>query len=128
MIILGGGIMKIVVSAKGHDLDSEVDPRFGRAVGFILFDTETHDFMAVDNSQTLNTPSGAGIQAAETVSRLNADALITGHCGPKAFRTLQAAGIAIYTGASGTVSAALEAWEQKKLTEASGADVESHWV
>jgi len=120
--------MKIVVSAKGHDLNSEVDPRFGRAAGFILFDTETHDFMAVDNSQTLNTPSGAGIQAAETVSRLNADALITGHCGPKAFRTLRAAGIAIYTGASGTVSAALEAWEQKKLTEVSEADVESHWI
>ena len=53
--------MKIVVSAKGQDLKSEVDPRFGRAAGFILFDTETHDFMAVDNSQTLNAPSGAGM-------------------------------------------------------------------
>jgi predicted Fe-Mo cluster-binding NifX family protein len=120
--------MKIVISARGRDLDSQVDPRFGRAAGFILVETETRAFEAVDNSQTLNTPSGAGVQAAETLSRLGASALITGHCGPKAFRTLQAAGITVYTGASGTVSEALAAWERHELQEAGGADVEGHWA
>jgi len=33
--------MKITVSAKGTSVDSEVDPRFGRTIGFVLFDTET---------------------------------------------------------------------------------------
>ncbi len=120
--------MTLVISAKGPQLDSEVDPRFGRAAGFIVFDTNTRSFEVVDNSQTLNTASGAGIQAAETVSRLGAQVLITGHCGPKAFRTLQAAKVAVYTGATGTVSEALKAWEQDKLKQSAASDVESHWV
>jgi predicted Fe-Mo cluster-binding NifX family protein len=120
--------MKLIISAKGQGMDSEVDPRFGRAAGFIVYDTETDSFEAVDNSQTLNIASGAGIQAAETVSRLGAQVLITGHCGPKAFRTLQAANIAVYTGAAGTVSDALTAWKQDKLKQAAAHDVESHWI
>ena len=33
--------MKIVITAKGEGLDSELDPRFGRAQYFIVMDTET---------------------------------------------------------------------------------------
>jgi predicted Fe-Mo cluster-binding NifX family protein len=119
--------MKIAVSSKGESLEAEVDPRFGRAACFILYDTETHEARSVDNRQSLNAAQGAGIQAAETVSRLGAECLITGHCGPKAFRTLTAVGIRVYTGAGGTVAETIAAFEQGRLQAAASSDVEGHW-
>jgi len=119
--------MKIIVSADGQGLEAQVDPRFGRAAGFVLFDTQTREARNIDNRQSLNAAQGAGIQAAEAVSRLGAECLITGHCGPKAYRTLRAAGIKVYTGAAGTVGEAIAALEQGRLALAEAADVEGHW-
>ncbi len=61
--------MKIVVTAQGSNLDSPVDPRFGRARYFLLIDTDTGQFTAHDNVQNLNAPQGAGIPAAQTVAQ-----------------------------------------------------------
>ena len=83
--------MKIAITSQGPSLDSLVDPRFGRAKHFILADTEADAFTAHDNAQNLNAPQGAGIQAAQTVARLGAEAVLTGHVGPKAFAVLKAA-------------------------------------
>jgi len=88
----GAGV-KIIISSQGGNLDSAVDPRFGRAAQFILYDTETASYETISNAQSLDAAQGAGIKAAETISRLGAQVLITGHCGPKAFETLKAAGI-----------------------------------
>ncbi len=63
-----GKIMKIAVTSKGTDLDSEVDPRFGRAAYIIVVDTETLEFEVVDNAANVNAMKGAGIQAASSVS------------------------------------------------------------
>lgn len=120
--------MKIVITSSGTDLQAQMDPRFGRAGYFICIDTDSNDFQAVDNAQNLNAPQGAGIQAAEKVSRLGAKCLITGNCGPKAFRALQAAGIKIYTGAKGTVGEAVDQFNSGKLTEATAANVDGHWA
>lgn len=119
--------MKIVITAKGEDLQAAVDPRFGRAAGLLVFDTDSRELQSVDNRQNLEAAQGAGVQAAQTVAELGAEALITGHCGPKAFRVLQAAGVRIYTGATGTVEEAILALEQGRLQAAGAADVESHW-
>ena len=55
--------MKVIVTSQGQELNSPVDPRFGRAKYFLVVDTETGDFSAADNSQNLNAAQGAGIQA-----------------------------------------------------------------
>ena len=119
--------MKIAVSATDKNLTSRVDPRFGRAAFFILLDTESGAFEAHDNQQNLNAAQGAGIQAAENVSRLKAEVVLTGHCGPKAFRVLEAAGIQVVVGAEGTVAEALEAFKTGKLKPTPHADVDGHW-
>jgi len=120
--------MKTVVTAQGQDLDSMVDPRFGRCSWFIVADTGTGQFKAVSNEKNNESSQGAGIQAANNVARLGAQSVITGHCGPKAFRVLQAAGIKVYTGDGGTVSEMLDRFKKGDLKEAETADVEGHWA
>jgi len=120
--------MKVIVTTVGPTLDSPVDPRFGRAAMFLLVDTETGAVSAHDNAQNLNAAQGAGIQAAEAASRLGAKAVLTGHCGPKAFRALHAAGIQIYLGARGTAREAVEQFTKGLLKPAGAADVAGHWA
>jgi predicted Fe-Mo cluster-binding NifX family protein len=120
--------VKIAISSQGEKLDSAVDPRFGRAAQFILYDTETASYEVISNAQSLDAAQGAGIKAAETISRLGSQVLITGHCGPKAFETLKAAGIEIVSGAEGcTVSQALEKYKSGQFKATGSSDVTGHW-
>ncbi|MBC2736395.1 MAG: dinitrogenase iron-molybdenum cofactor biosynthesis protein [Desulfobacteraceae bacterium] len=86
---------KIAVSSEGPDMDARVDPRFGRAAGFIIIDPDTMAFEYVDNGSSQVMAQGAGIQAAEIVAATGARVLLTGFVGPKAFQALNAAGITI---------------------------------
>ena len=119
--------MKVAVTSQGRDLDSLVDPRFGRTRWFIVVDTETGRFDVVDNEQNVNAVQGAGIQAARQVSQHGASVLLTGHCGPNAFRTLQAAGINVVVGVDGTVAGAIERFKRGELSPADRPDVDGHW-
>ena len=65
--------MKIAVTSQGPDLNSQVDPRFGRTKNFIVVDTDTEEFSVHDNSQNLNAAQGAGIQAGRTVAELGVE-------------------------------------------------------
>jgi len=119
--------MKIAFSTSGSDVKAPLDTRFGRAPKFLIYDLETQSFEIIDNQHNLNAAQGAGIQSAETVARSGAQALVSGHCGPKAFRVLAAAGIKIYNSDAATVAEALELFKAGKLKEAGDADVEGHW-
>ena len=119
--------MKIAISAESDRITGAVDTRFGRARGFIIYDTDTDGNVFIDNKQILESAQGAGIQSAKTVINAGVAILITGNVGPKAYTTLQAAGIEIYTGAQGRVADALEDYKNGKLRKADGANVESHW-
>lgn len=109
-------------------MNSPMDPRFGRAQKFIIWDTDAASFALLDNVQNFQAAQGAGIQSARNVANAGVQALITGHCGPKAFAALQAAGIAVYHCQAGTVAQALDMFNSGELTQATGADVEGHWV
>lgn len=120
--------MKIVFTTSGNTLQAPLDSRFGRAPKFLVYELDRDSFEVVDNQQNLNAAQGAGIQSAETVARLGAKGLVTGHCGPKAFRVLTAAGVKIYNTNARTVAEALEQYRAGKLAEAKSADVEGHWA
>ncbi len=109
--------MKVAVSALGTSLDDAVDERFGRAAYFLIVDTSTMQVTALDNAKNLNALEGAGIGAAESVADSGAEAVITGHLGPKAYRALGMVGIKGYKGAGMTVREAVEAFEEGVLPE-----------
>jgi predicted Fe-Mo cluster-binding NifX family protein len=119
--------MRIAVTSQHPDLGSEVDPRFGRAPYFVIVDTDSMDFEVIDNEQNLNAAQGAGIQAAQLVSTHRVEGVLTGHCGPKAFQTLTAAGVSIHSGVSGTVREAVEKFKRGDLKALTAPDVEGHW-
>jgi predicted Fe-Mo cluster-binding NifX family protein len=118
--------MKICITSRDDSLESEVDPRFGRCSWFILVDSESMDFEAVPN-EIAGMSGGAGIQAAQFMSEKGVGVVVTGNCGPNAFRTLGAAGIEVFTGASGTVKDALDAYRSGKLESSQGPNVGSHF-
>jgi len=120
--------MKLCITAEGDTLEAAVDPRFGRAAFFIVYDTDTDEWQAVDNAQNLQAASGAGVQAGQNVVNLAADVVVTGHCGPKAFRTLSAAGIPIVVGAEGTVADAVAQYKAGTLNPTEAPDVQGHWM
>jgi len=117
--------MKICVTSEGNNLDSKVDPRFGRCRYFIVIDANTLEFEAIENSN-INSMGGAGIQSGQFIASKEAKAVITGNVGPNAFQTLQAAGIEIFTGASGTVKEAIEKYKKGEFKAVSAPSVSSH--
>jgi predicted Fe-Mo cluster-binding NifX family protein len=87
---------RICVSAKGQDLEAELDPHFGRAPYFLFVDPETWAFEVFENSSS-GAAHGAGIQAAQFVAEKRPAALLTGQVGPNAARVLESAGIRVIT-------------------------------
>lgn len=120
--------MNIAFTTTGDDLTADLDPRFGRARRFLIYNCDEKTWVTVDNDQNLNAAQGAGIQAATTLCKCNASVLITGHCGPKAFKVLQAAEIAIYPCKAKTIAEALTQFNNNELSAASEATNEGHWV
>ncbi len=118
--------MKIAISTSGESLDSALDSRFGRAPRFLLYDLDSSSASLVENDVSCNLSQGAGIQAADTVARAGAGVVVTGHCGPKAFRVLSEAGIKVFTCHAPTVGEALQQFQSGALLEQTGADVAGH--
>jgi predicted Fe-Mo cluster-binding NifX family protein len=118
--------VKAVITATAPTPEAPIDPRFGRAAHLILFDTKTRTFTPLNGATDPNAVQGAGIQAAQAVADSGAAALVTGNCGPKAFRALNAAGVTIYLAADMTVAEAAERLADGRLQPAQGATVPAH--
>src|SRR4030042_3198029 len=118
--------MKVAVSSSGKGLDSQIDPRFGRCAYFIIYDTDDMSFEAFKNESAM-LGGGAGIQSAQFVASKGVEAVITGNCGPNAVRTLEAAGVRLFVGESGTVKEAIERYKNNKLQAAQEANVPDHF-
>ncbi|MBD3165175.1 dinitrogenase iron-molybdenum cofactor biosynthesis protein [bacterium] len=88
---------KAAISSKGPDLDSPMDPRFGRSPWFVLFSPDDASVEAVSNEQSMEMAHGAGIQTAQMLADKGVTVVITGRVGPKAQDTLEAAEIEILT-------------------------------
>jgi predicted Fe-Mo cluster-binding NifX family protein len=118
--------VKICVSAVANNLDTQVDPRFGRCPYLVIVDSETLQFEAIPNVAS-GAMSGAGIQAAQTMASKGVKVLITGNIGPNAFQALAASGTRIVTGASGTVREVVEKYKKGELKETGAPTVGGHF-
>ena len=117
--------MKIAITSMGEKLEDKVDPRFGRCHYFILFDTETNKFEAVENTGAQGM-GGVGILSGQLMADKEVKTVLTGSCGPNAFQTLQAAGIKVITGVTGTVQEAIDKFKSGELKAISQANASAH--
>jgi predicted Fe-Mo cluster-binding NifX family protein len=113
--------MKICISATGPTLDALLDPRFGRAMFFLIIDSQGKLIKAIKNTG-VQAMRGAGITAAQVVAKEKVEAVITGNIGPNALMVLGSSGIKIFLGNS-TMKAedVFQEYREGKLREAKGA-------
>jgi predicted Fe-Mo cluster-binding NifX family protein len=114
---------RIAITSAGPGLENQVDPRFGRAAGFVIVDLDTMETNYLDNGASQIMSQGAGIKAAELVARAGVSCLLTGYVGPKAFQALCAAGIKVGQNLDGlTVRAAVERFKNGQVEMAQAAN------
>ncbi|PKP55586.1 dinitrogenase iron-molybdenum cofactor biosynthesis protein [Candidatus Atribacteria bacterium HGW-Atribacteria-1] len=117
--------MKIAITSMGAKLEDKVDPRFGRCHYFILFDTDTNKFEAIENTGAQGI-GGVGIQSGQIMADKGVKTVLTGSCGPNAFQILQVAGIKVITGATGTVQEAIDKFKSGAFKAVSQANAPAH--
>lgn len=119
--------MKVAFTSQGNSLDSEFDQRFGRAMYFIIYDTETNESLTLENMAGVESAHGAGISAAKKLVDAKVEALVTGNCGPNAFNVLSGNDIKIYLSNSKTVREAMEEFNQGRLQISNSPTKGGHW-
>ncbi|MFC1870588.1 NifB/NifX family molybdenum-iron cluster-binding protein [Chloroflexota bacterium] len=118
--------MKIAITATAASLDADIDPRFGRCRYFIIADPDNMEFEALENSSAM-AGGGAGISTAQTIAGKGIEAVLTGNCGPNAYRVLTAAGIKVVTGVSGKVQDVVQSYKMGRLPPSSQPNVPGHF-
>ncbi|MCF7916605.1 MAG: NifB/NifX family molybdenum-iron cluster-binding protein [Candidatus Omnitrophica bacterium] len=116
--------MKICITAEGDNLDSKIDPRFGRAQYFLILDTESEDLEAIQN-RNVGGMGGVGVQSGQLISEKGVKVVLTGNVGPNAYKTLEAAGIEVISGVSGIVRENIEKYKQGEFKPGNGPSVDS---
>jgi predicted Fe-Mo cluster-binding NifX family protein len=106
--------MKIAVTSSGAALDADVDPRFGRCPYYLVVDTESMAFDALENPNAA-LARGAGIQSAQLLSEKGVRYVLTGDCGPNARDTLTAAEIGVILNCEGTAAHVIERFKAGTL-------------
>jgi len=119
--------MKLCVTSSGQSLEATIDPRFGRCQYFIMVDTESMQFEAIQNPAS-SAGGGAGTQAAQLVANKEVEAVLTGNVGPNAYNTLNAAGLKIVVGLSDTtVRQAIDGFKSGQYEYTTRPSVEAHY-
>lgn len=86
--------MKICITSKESSTDSIVEKNFGRAPYIAVYDTDSKEFVFLENPN-INLAGGVGPKTAQMVINSNAKVLITGMIGDNAKNVIDAAGIKI---------------------------------
>lgn len=84
------------------------------------------EFEAIENSN-IGATGGARIQSAQLIASKGVQIVLTGNVGPNAFQTLQAAGIRIVTGITGSVKDAIEKYKKGDIIPATDATIPGHF-
>lgn len=94
--------MKIAVSADGPNPEAKVGHKLGTSPYLVIIDPASGEWEASPNPGA-SGQRGAGVQAVLLAASKGVNTVITGYCSPAIAGQLEANGITVLTGASGTV-------------------------
>jgi predicted Fe-Mo cluster-binding NifX family protein len=112
-------MMRIAISAQTNNgLDSLVAQHFGRCPYFALVDVEGTEVQTI---RLIENPFFTGHEVGQVpgfIHEQKADVMLSGGMGGRAIQFFDGYGIAVATGANGTVKTALEAYFEGRLSGA----------
>ena len=118
--------MKIAVTASQPNMEAEVDQRFGRCSYFLVVDPQTLEYETVENNSA-SSAGGAGISTAQMIVSKGISTVLTGNCGPNAYKVLSGAGINIITGVNGKIAKAIEKYNNGSYSATKQPSVSEHF-
>jgi predicted Fe-Mo cluster-binding NifX family protein len=107
--------MKIAISSTGKDMNSQIDPRFGRCAYFMILQTDDMSFEVIEN-EFKSLGGGAGIQAAGFVHSKEVKAVLTGNCGPNAMNVFDECKVQVFPVQSGLIKDCVEQFKKGGLS------------
>ena len=109
--------MKLCIPSMGtRGLNEQVGEHFGRVPNYTIVDTETGD-VKIEANTSAHVMGGQGYPA-EILAKMGIDTMLCGGLGRRAIQMFEDAGIMVYVGASGMVSDAVDAFNNKRLEAA----------
>ncbi len=99
--------MRIAFPTKGKTINDDMEDVFGRAEGFLIFDTETKKVEVIDNSKNIVHEHGVGIKSAELILSYKVDLVVSKNFGPKAKDVFDASSVKTFVTQKKTISEAL---------------------
>ncbi len=110
--------MLIAVSANSSNMDDQLEPRFGRAAGFIIYDVDSAQSRFIENYENSQLAQGAGLQTSQMLAEQGVSVIISGTFGPKAVEALEIGGISMISVSGGTVREVIDNFINEKTSPA----------
>lgn len=108
--------MKVAVASMGTVPEAWVGIRFGMCSQFLVFDTDTMEYIVVSVPPRQEEPEQVSLAAIRAVAKQDVSAVITGDIKPICCQTLQNLGIEVIDGVEGmTVQEAIEHYKATGL-------------
>lgn len=105
--------MKIAVTSTGTTLDHSIWVRFGSSGYLLIIDTDTMNYEAIVDPIIAARGPAADRLFVRILIQEKVQSLLTGGCSPKLIRMLQAAGIEVLIGRTGSVRSAVKQFKEK---------------
>lgn len=108
--------MKIAIPVINESENPEIAQQLGRAPFYMVYDTESKASETVTNPAQ-DSPSGAGVKAAQTIVNTGAKVLLTIRCGDRAYEVLDGAGVKVMEAFEGSAMDNINAYIDGKMSE-----------
>lgn len=109
--------MRVAVSTRKPSPDAPIEPHFGHAPWFMIYDTDRKAWDAIENDPGPPGAKGAGIRTAEHIRGAGVQAVISGRLGPHPLDKLRLAGIEVCQASGISAAAAVEKFQRGELPE-----------
>jgi predicted Fe-Mo cluster-binding NifX family protein len=105
--------MNLMITSLGESLESPIDPRFGRARYFVIYNTSSNRWTVQKNNQIHASAKTAETEACKIAVNCNVSVIATGHCRLNSLRSLAENKIVVFFNSLGSVKDKIQYFMKK---------------